>query len=128
MEMYYDGALVMPKNYAVVDEEEMEYVDGGYYMDNATVQQFMLALGMTAFSNVAAVTMAIQAVGAAGIASIASSIPVLGWIAGAIGAAYIVIQAKDFAEACCSAIQNNKGIDITIGWYWCVPRLKFAVC
>ena len=29
MEMYYDGALVMPKNYAVVDEEEMEYVGGG---------------------------------------------------------------------------------------------------
>ena len=53
MEICYDGALVMPKNYAVVDEEEMEYVDGGYYMDNATVQQFMLALGMTAFSNVA---------------------------------------------------------------------------
>ena len=30
MEMYYDGALVMPKNYAVVDEEEMTYVEGGY--------------------------------------------------------------------------------------------------
>ena len=29
MEICYDGALVMPKNYAVVDEEEMEYVDGG---------------------------------------------------------------------------------------------------
>ena len=29
MEMYYDGALVMPKNYAVVDEEEMTYVEGG---------------------------------------------------------------------------------------------------
>ena len=29
MEMCYDGALVMPKNYAVVNEEEMEYVDGG---------------------------------------------------------------------------------------------------
>ncbi len=29
MEMCYDGALVMPNNYAVVDEEEMTYVDGG---------------------------------------------------------------------------------------------------
>lgn len=27
--MCYDGALVMPKNYAVVNEEEMEYIDGG---------------------------------------------------------------------------------------------------
>ena len=30
MEIYYDGALVMPKNYAVVDEEEMTYVEGGW--------------------------------------------------------------------------------------------------
>ena len=29
MEMCYDGALVMPKNYAVVNEEEMTYVEGG---------------------------------------------------------------------------------------------------
>ena len=29
MEMCYDGALVMPNNYAIVDEEEMTYVDGG---------------------------------------------------------------------------------------------------
>ena len=29
MEMTYDGALVMPKSFAVVDEEEMTYVDGG---------------------------------------------------------------------------------------------------
>ncbi|MBQ6039878.1 MAG: hypothetical protein IJL32_03750 [Oscillospiraceae bacterium] len=29
MEMPYDGALVMPKNFATVDEEEMTYVDGG---------------------------------------------------------------------------------------------------
>lgn len=27
--MCYDGALVMPNNYAVVNEEEMTYVDGG---------------------------------------------------------------------------------------------------
>lgn len=31
MEMCYDGALVMPKNYAVVNEEEMTYVDGGIF-------------------------------------------------------------------------------------------------
>lgn len=29
MEMCYDGALVMPSNYAVMDEEEMMYVEGG---------------------------------------------------------------------------------------------------
>ena len=29
MEMCYDGALVMPSNYVVMDEEEMTYVEGG---------------------------------------------------------------------------------------------------
>ena len=29
MEMCYDGALVMPSNYAIMDEEEMTYVEGG---------------------------------------------------------------------------------------------------
>lgn len=30
MEMCYDEALVMPSSYAVMDEEEMTYVEGGY--------------------------------------------------------------------------------------------------
>lgn len=29
MEMCYDGALVMPSSYAVMDEEEMMYLEGG---------------------------------------------------------------------------------------------------
>ena len=29
MEMCYDGALVMPSSYAVMNEEEMTYVEGG---------------------------------------------------------------------------------------------------
>lgn len=29
MEMCYDGALVMPSSYAVMDEEEMQYLEGG---------------------------------------------------------------------------------------------------
>lgn len=30
MEMCYNGALVMPSNYAVINENEMEYVEGGW--------------------------------------------------------------------------------------------------
>ena len=33
MEICYDGALVMPKNYAVVNEEEMTYVNGGWNIE-----------------------------------------------------------------------------------------------
>ena len=29
MDMCYEGALVMPRSYAVMDEEEMTYVEGG---------------------------------------------------------------------------------------------------
>ena len=29
MEMCYNGSLVMPNNYAVVSNDEMEYIDGG---------------------------------------------------------------------------------------------------
>ena len=28
MEMCYNGALVMPSNYAIVNDNEMEYVEG----------------------------------------------------------------------------------------------------
>ena len=31
MEMCYDGALVMPSSYAMMDEEEMMYVEGGHF-------------------------------------------------------------------------------------------------
>ena len=34
MEMCYEGTLVMPSNYVVMDSEEMSYVDGGFYISN----------------------------------------------------------------------------------------------
>lgn len=37
MEMCYDGALVMPSSYAVMDEEEMTYVEGGAELASVTV-------------------------------------------------------------------------------------------
>ena len=33
MEMCYQGTLAMPKSYAVMDQDEMMYVEGGYYID-----------------------------------------------------------------------------------------------
>lgn len=33
MEICYDGALVMPSNYAVMDEEKMTYTEGGAYLN-----------------------------------------------------------------------------------------------
>ena len=33
MEICYDGTLVMPSSYAVMDEEEMTYVEGGWCIE-----------------------------------------------------------------------------------------------
>ena len=32
MDMCYDGTLVMPSSYAVMDEDEMSFTDGGWYV------------------------------------------------------------------------------------------------
>ena len=41
MEMCYDGALVMPSKFVVVDQNEMEYVEGG-----ATFSRSWVAVGI----------------------------------------------------------------------------------
>lgn len=58
MEMTYDGALIMPSNYAILDEDEMAYIEGGLSWDNAkTIAVGILAVVgacntvMAAFNN-----------------------------------------------------------------------------
>ena len=43
MVMTYDGALVMPKNYAVMSEEEMTYMEGGAGVEPIPVTMLMLS-------------------------------------------------------------------------------------
>ena len=52
MEMTYDGALVMPKSFAAVSEEEMTYVEGGgtFYIEiksNSFLITLLAAAGTT---------------------------------------------------------------------------------
>ena len=44
MKMCYDGALVMPSSYVVMNEEEMTYVEGGV---SVSVKWYGLAIGFT---------------------------------------------------------------------------------
>lgn len=53
MDMCYDGTLVMPSNCVVIDEEEMTYVDGGFYISYNTIRGVIL----TACINTIAVTL-----------------------------------------------------------------------
>lgn len=84
MEMTYDGALIMPAHFAVVDEEEMEYLDGGRVVTKyGTAKSLknlaacymawwgLLAAGYGAVSVGAAASSAITTVLGMGIASIA---------------------------------------------------------
>lgn len=47
MEMTYDGVLTMPSSYAVMDEQEMTYVEGGdnvYRMSLAMQKVILMVL------------------------------------------------------------------------------------
>ena len=63
MDMCYDGALVMPSSYVVMDEEEMTYVEGGigkYFRANtcATIATYVYlgGFGITAGTAIAAIS------------------------------------------------------------------------
>lgn len=47
MEMCYDGALVMPSSFAVMDEEEMTYVEGGKKKYRLSVTPFVMAIDIS---------------------------------------------------------------------------------
>ena len=124
--MTYDGILVMPNNYAVVTEEEMTYVDGGYYMSNYDCKGLAFAIGVTITASYSAIYTALACGSSVLIASL-SSVPVIGTVIAIVGAAYFIGQAKEFTEAFCGALHKGKGINITLGWYWCIPKAKFTV-
>ena len=53
-EMQYDGALVMPSSYAVMNEEDMTYVEGGWSVKSST-----LAKGINIFATVISIAVGI---------------------------------------------------------------------
>jgi len=95
MEMCYDGALVMPSSYAVMNEEEMTYVAGGGWYFNNTYR------GTDAWYKIAefvGITIAsIFAMKASIVAAAATSITVVGAIA----------AVTTLMASMCSAIFNS---------------------
>ena len=87
MEMCYDGTLVMPSSYAVIDEEEMTYVEGGgvFSFDSAIRYIGNLVLGNViwwALKMAVKKTGAWAAIHAAGIVAIGSRVVAIGLLAG----------------------------------------------
>ncbi len=115
MTMTYDGTMVMPKNYAVVTEDEMTYVDGGAYIDNQTLQKVMCVM---AFCPIPTVCIAIgyyklTTLIAAGMAALCSKLGALGGPIGfGIGLAVGCLGAGYLAGTFADALIQGKGIVI----------------
>ena len=125
MSMTYDGAMVLPSNYVVVDQNEMEYVEGGYYLDHSTCTGILLSIGIVASTSSVAIANAIV-YGATMLVPMLSGLPVVGWAIAAVGAGYLIANAKQISEAFARERVRGRGIDITLDFYWCVPYPKFT--
>ena len=131
MEMCYDGTLVMPKNYAVVTEEEMTYVEGGgtAYVKvkrNSFVIKALGALGGMAAKW--AMTAALNAIGG----SIATAITLGTAGAGTLLAGAFIISWGGIVSCLVGAAVSyginslqGKKFKIASGW-WC-PNKTFTI-
>ena len=63
MEICYENELAMPSSYSLVGQEEMAYVEGGYYMTNDDCKALAFAIGATVSMNIATVASLIIACG-----------------------------------------------------------------
>lgn len=120
MDMCYDGALVLPSSYAVMDEEEMCYTEGaGIYISNGKLHS-MAAIFMTALINrPTLLARGITAVATA-VSKIVSKITqwigrVMGGVAGSFfGWAIGAYCGWEFGKAYFNAMVKGKGI--SVGW------------
>ena len=120
MEMCYDGSLVMPSNYAVMDEDEMMDVDGGeIYISNKRLHD-LTALFLTAYQVNARLVAAGVTVVARAVSKVVSKITkwigrVFGGVAGSFfGWAIGAFCGWEFGKAYFTAMIKGKGIKV--GW------------
>ncbi|MHA2890531.1 hypothetical protein [Bacillus cereus] len=107
--------LVLPSNYVEIESEEMEYVDGGYYISNSDLKGIVFS-AVGAGASVAAIEAGIYGIAA----GLAATVPALGWVTGAVLGA----NAANFAITATRAIASGKGMDIGVGF---PTGLTFAV-
>lgn len=113
MEMCYDGALVMPSSYAVMDEEEMYYVEGGKYLSKNQCINGLATIGINspqlAIAGALSFTMAKMLIRKiAAFAGIAAKVVtfILSWAAGQIVNLGVAIARGAL----------NRGVDIYWNW------------
>ena len=120
--------LVLPTHYVDVDQDDMEYVDGGWKISSSDVRGIAASLCIAGPIEVAAMAAAIQSSAGTLMAMLSVSAPGIGFLVGGAASAIVLPNAWKFAEAFTTAAIHNKGLDIYIGFKWgIVPDLKIDV-
>ena len=122
MEMCYDGTLVLPSNYAVMDDEEMMYLEGGAFYSKT---QCLNVLGAVGVNPGTYITVAMSYTLAKIVIKKAAACfgGLAGWAVGTI-LAYAGSQIITFGKALARGAVN-KGVNIS--WNWNIKRDSIGV-
>ena len=113
------GILIMPKNYIVVEDDEMEYLDGGLTMTNRQVRDIVTTITVSGAQTLSAIVSGVK--GFAWLLAIKfSAIPLIGKIVGVALASWITSNAATIGERFFTAAVLNKGIKWSVGTKWVV--------
>lgn len=119
MEMCYDGALVMPSSYAVMDEEEMTYVEGGSVLAKVSYRDITAFLAMTglsflqAYADAYAITKLVKKIKVI-YNTVKSALAATGW--GAIVSLYLAWKGGSFIDTFAECLDKKKSF--VVGWGW----------
>lgn len=114
MEMCYDGALVMPSSYAVMNEDEMTYVEGGAtYRGKAALNQL---------TNMAAVVL-----GYAGTVASLARVLTGGLVASGTGIGCVVALAATLGLSASLALCAYNSVCLGMAAYYYVKYKAFKV-
>jgi hypothetical protein len=119
MDMCYDGTLVMPSNCVVMDEEEMTYVDGGFYISNSNLKKAICVIGINPIPSVLAAIgyYKLCALVSSGVAAIFKFLGSFAGVAGAlVGAVIGALTAGSIAVTVVDALWERKGIRVGFTW------------
>ena len=131
MEMCYDGALVMPRSYAVMNEEEMTYVEGGFYINKdkcatmATYISMITGVSQYALTVMSLGTLAAHLAGKA--MPIANKLTGLSITAKIMGVVLVSVVALEFASFCNGILTADRlGTGVSMQWKGVFTNKKYS--
>ena len=130
MEMCYDGALVMPSSYAVMDEEEMTYVEGGFYINSNKCATMATYISM--LTGVAQTALTVMALGTLAMKIADKAVPIVNKLTGlnfgvkVIGVLLTAVAAIQLASFCNGILTaDRKGTGVSMKWRGAFTNKKY---